>query len=94
VVFLRDFQDYLSLGLTSLAEFLRFSGLAETHRLMYPWLKCALLDESREFRQICRVAPHSDLDSANSSPLRSRFIYRLNRGREKPTLPDDRIRTR
>jgi hypothetical protein len=31
------------------------------------------------------------LGSANSGPIRSRFIYRLNRGREYPALLDDDI---
>ena len=61
------------------------------HRFIEPRFKCAPLDESRKFRQICRVAFHDHLDSANSGPLRSRFIYRLNRGREHPALLDDSI---
>src|SRR4051794_15920899 len=80
------FKDDLSVRLAALAEFLRFSCLAEIHGFAEARFKYTLLDEPCEFCQICCLTRHDHLDGANPGPFRSRFIDRLNRRREHSPL--------
>src|SRR6185312_7226804 len=94
IIFLSYFQDHLSSRCPRLAEFLCFFCLTQGHYRKESRFKVALCNESREFCQICRVAPHEYVDSSNSGSFGSRFIYRLNRRGEHSTILDNSIGTR